>query len=675
MVVAELPARARDAGARAGRARDGQFHGARPREARAGGAQALRRPAAPPGAADQRRARHDAARAASVVDDAHRGRVGAALHEVRTRVTGARALARGPRRHGRAVPRCRSRAGSSARCCPAFGYLPAIGGTRSRRRRGAAGRVSGLRHGAATTLVTGVAATLLVGRARVRLLRVARTARRWRAACGAWLAPVLATPHCGDRDRPRVPDRAVGLDRARALAMAHRLDAAARRRDRRPSVGLALVLVPRAEGSAVPRADDRPPRSHQVPAARASSPSRARWATAASRRGCKVVLPQVYPQVRLPIYAVLAFSLSVVDVALILGPGNPPTLAVLAVRWFADADIAFYFPGGRGGVAAASSIVAASIAHVARSSAWSARVGRVASRAGRRASTLRRVAALAASRVAIARRARRCALAIAGMALWSFASQWRFPSALAERLDARQLVAAGGVDRDAARRPRSCVGALATLLRARAGDAAASRTRQRRRRPRRRALAVAALPAAAGAAGRVPVRRAGAARARRARRHARRGACGRISSSCCPYVFLSLADPWRALDPRYARTAAASARRRGACSARVKLPILLRPVAIACAVGFAVSVGPVPADAVRRQRPRRDADDRGGDARRRAPTAASSASRRSLQALLPLPPTRRRRGAACAARRRGARDDRAGAELDGVRIALGDARR
>src|SRR5207253_10796467 len=58
----------------------------------------------------------------------------------------------------------------------------------------------------------------------------------------------------------------------------------------------------------------------------------------------KIVLPQIYPQIRLPIFAVLAFSLSVVDVALILGPGNPPPLAVLALRWFSDADIGYYFP-------------------------------------------------------------------------------------------------------------------------------------------------------------------------------------------------------------------------------------------------------------------------------------------------------------------------------------------
>ena len=58
-----------------------------------------------------------------------------------------------------------------------------------------------------------------------------------------------------------------------------------------------------------------------------------------------------------------------------------------------------------------------------------------------------------------------------------------------------------------------------------------------------------------------------------------------------PYLFLSLADPWRALDPRYARAAASL----GASPARVffavKLPILARPAAIACAVAFSVSAG------------------------------------------------------------------------------------
>jgi putative thiamine transport system permease protein len=58
-----------------------------------------------------------------------------------------------------------------------------------------------------------------------------------------------------------------------------------------------------------------------------------------------------------------------------------------------------------------------------------------------------------------------------------------------------------------------------------------------------------------------------------------------------PYVFLSLADPWRALDPRYARTAASLGAAPWRVFARVKLPLLLAPLLTAAAVGFAVSVG------------------------------------------------------------------------------------
>ena len=58
-----------------------------------------------------------------------------------------------------------------------------------------------------------------------------------------------------------------------------------------------------------------------------------------------------------------------------------------------------------------------------------------------------------------------------------------------------------------------------------------------------------------------------------------------------PYVFLSLADPYRALDPRYARIAAGLGAAPWRAFVRVKLPILVRPVLVAFAVGFAVSVG------------------------------------------------------------------------------------
>ena len=58
-----------------------------------------------------------------------------------------------------------------------------------------------------------------------------------------------------------------------------------------------------------------------------------------------------------------------------------------------------------------------------------------------------------------------------------------------------------------------------------------------------------------------------------------------------PYMFLSLADPWRAFDARYTRSALALGSSPLRVLIRVKLPILLKPLLIACAVAFAVSVG------------------------------------------------------------------------------------
>ncbi len=62
----------------------------------------------------------------------------------------------------------------------------------------------------------------------------------------------------------------------------------------------------------------------------------------------RLVLPQLYPQLRLPVLAVLAYSLSVVDVAMILGPSLPPTLAVLINRLFNDPDVQLRLVGAAG---------------------------------------------------------------------------------------------------------------------------------------------------------------------------------------------------------------------------------------------------------------------------------------------------------------------------------------
>ena len=53
----------------------------------------------------------------------------------------------------------------------------------------------------------------------------------------------------------------------------------------------------------------------------------------------RVLWPQLWPRLRWPLLAVLAYSLTVVDMALVIGPTSPPTLAVLAWRWLLDADV------------------------------------------------------------------------------------------------------------------------------------------------------------------------------------------------------------------------------------------------------------------------------------------------------------------------------------------------
>ncbi|AUI86020.1 thiamine ABC transporter permease [Vibrio azureus] len=53
----------------------------------------------------------------------------------------------------------------------------------------------------------------------------------------------------------------------------------------------------------------------------------------------KSLLPQWLVKMRFPLMAVLAYSASVVDVALVIGPTQPPTFAVLVWQWFNEPDL------------------------------------------------------------------------------------------------------------------------------------------------------------------------------------------------------------------------------------------------------------------------------------------------------------------------------------------------
>ena len=315
----------------------------------------------------------------------------------------------------------------------------------------------------------------------------------------------------------------------------------------------------------------------------------------------KVVLPQVYPQMRLPVLAVLAFSLSVVDVALILGPGNPPTLAVLAVRWFSDPDVRLYFQA-----AAAATLLLILVA--ASVLAWLG-LERIVAHAGQHW-VVRGARGDAAPLAAIGGVAGGWlfGLAIASllsMAVWSFASRWRFPDSLPPSLTlanwSQQL---GDLQRPAL--TTLGVGIAATVIAlaltlacleneagrhmpGSTGRGVATQGLAMQDRAAQRSLALLYVPLLVPQVGflfgaQVLLIRSGLDATLFAVVWAH-------LVFVLPYLFLSLADPWRAFDSRYARTALSLGATRWRMFWRIKLPILLKPTLIACAIGFAVSAG------------------------------------------------------------------------------------
>ena len=300
----------------------------------------------------------------------------------------------------------------------------------------------------------------------------------------------------------------------------------------------------------------------------------------------KLVLPQVYPQIRLPVLAVLAFSLSVVDVALILGPGNPPTLAVLALRWFSDPDVRLYFQAA----AAATlllGVVAASMALWLLLERAVARWGRAWVARGQRHGVAAGVAALGGGVAAAL-----SALAVGatlGITLWSVAQTWRFPNAWPSAFTtmnwARQL---GDLQRPAF--TTVVVGVASTLIALVLTIACLeNETARQQRGAARRGLALLYLPLL------IPqVAFLFGAQVLLIRFSLDAGYFAVVWAHLVfvlPYLFLSLAEPWRAFDARYARTGLSLGASRWRVFWRIKLPILLKPTLIACAVAFAVSVG------------------------------------------------------------------------------------
>ena len=301
------------------------------------------------------------------------------------------------------------------------------------------------------------------------------------------------------------------------------------------------------------------------------------------------VWPALYPQMRLATFAVLAYATSVVDVAAILGPSAPPTLAVRLLGWMNDPNLEMRFTASAGAVLQGLVTLAALVAWwlMERAGGWWLR---------RRTGTGARASHDGAMRALGAGAMLTCALAVfAGLGvliLWSFAGFWPFPDAWPRDITLRNWMRAGSALGDPLA-TTLLVGLAATLLAVilavaclerewRAGGSNGPKGHDR-------LIGLVYLPLIvpqvtfvfglqlfALALGLQP-------------------SLATLTAVhfvfVLPYVFLSLSDPWRAWDGRLARVANGLGRDANAVLWRLRLPMLVRPVLAAAAVGFAVSVG------------------------------------------------------------------------------------
>lgn len=298
----------------------------------------------------------------------------------------------------------------------------------------------------------------------------------------------------------------------------------------------------------------------------------------------KIILPQVWPLIRLPVLVVQAFALSVVDMAVILGPSNPPTLAVAVTRWFSNPDVSMILPASAGALTIAALTIFTTAGWLFAETAarhiglwWLRRGGRgVATPAGLLAASSLAMAALCLG-----------LLALVTLILWSFAYRWSFPNALPERFSLHMWMDPGmGWGRAAW---LSLLLALITSAMATALAIAWLEAEDRGHRSRA-AWATALiyvpllLPQIAFLYGLNVL-------------FLRLGISGGITAVIWaqslfvfPYVMIALSDPWRALDPRLIRVAASLGAGPNRRLIAIKLPALLAPILTAAAIGFAVSI-------------------------------------------------------------------------------------
>jgi putative thiamine transport system permease protein len=292
----------------------------------------------------------------------------------------------------------------------------------------------------------------------------------------------------------------------------------------------------------------------------------------------RIVWPALAPRLAWPVVAVLAYGLSVVDVALIVGPASPPTLAVLAWQALQDGDALRQDEGAA--MALGTGVVLLLVLALGAAATWAVVAwSRHRATTGHRTVMHTNLAARGLFHLVLAIYATVALLLV----LSSFSGVWTFPALLPQLWtgSAWQQVSAsaGAVGTTAA---LAAAASLSALVLALLWFEATAPAWDRWALPL--VLAPLVVPPLLMLVGlytlALSMRLDGTAA----------GLWWVHTLVTLPYVFVALAPAWRHFDQRFAHAALALGRSYGAFWWQIKAPLLAAPLAAAAAVGFAVSV-------------------------------------------------------------------------------------
>ena len=301
----------------------------------------------------------------------------------------------------------------------------------------------------------------------------------------------------------------------------------------------------------------------------------------------KVALPLLWPQVRLPFFAVLAYSLSVTDMAILLGPLQPPTLSVLLLELFRDPDLSLRLAAAAGavfqlalilGVLAAWCGIEKLLAPLVRHSWTTGRRGRNR----RREQLVRQTIIFMVGGLGVL-----FFVALGLLGVWSFAEVWRWPSLIPQAWSHQtwhEVLMTGHTTITTTLALAVAVAGVAitlTLL-------CLENEEQGGKRLGRRGWLVLYLPLLLPQAAflfgvQILLLSLGLS-------GSFLGVLWAHFLFALPYGFLVLASPWRSADPRYASLARSLGHGARTVFLRVRCRMLLRTIALAFALCFSVSV-------------------------------------------------------------------------------------